>query len=63
MAGKQPAASAEKLVSVVAVEPVEHNGVHFAPGSPFEVTEAQAEVLLASGAAQAPEAVQGELPA
>lgn len=64
MAGsKQAAASAEKLVALEAVEPVQHNGEDIAPGGTFEATEAQAEALIAMGAAKLPGEAQGSIEA
>lgn len=60
MAGNKAAASAESLVPLVAVEPVEHNGKLFSPGGSFSATKAQAEALLAMGAAQHADKAQAE---
>jgi len=42
------------MVSLVAVEPIRIDGVEVAPGEAFEAGPADAEALLASGAAKAP---------
>ena len=49
-------------VSLVAVEPVEHNGARIAPGEPFEADPAAAEALVAAGAATLAEAAAIQQP-
>lgn len=55
MAREAKAASAVKLV---AVQPILHDGGYVAPGEPLKATGAQAEALLADGAARAQPAAQ-----
>ena len=43
------------MVSLVAVEPIRIDGADVAPGEAFEAKPADAEALLASGAAKAAE--------
>lgn len=51
MGRAQPQAPA--AVQLVAVEPIDHNGVRIAPGELFQVDAAVAQALQASGAATA----------
>jgi hypothetical protein len=60
MAAANKAASAEKLVKVVAVEPIGHGGVRHEPGTELEVPASAAKALLDAGAATLP--VQAEEP-
>ncbi len=52
MATKPKATGAEKPVDLVAVWPIQHDGNRYESGSELQATAADAEALLASGAAQ-----------
>jgi len=49
---KNTPVAANEMVSLVAVEPIKIDGVDVAPGEAFEAKPADAEALLASGAAR-----------
>jgi hypothetical protein len=50
---KKPAESEEPTVALVAVEPIRHDGVDYAPGDSLIAGELAAAALIASGAASA----------
>lgn len=55
MAAKPKAAAPAGDVSLVAVEPIRHDGADVAPGETFAVSPEAAEALVNSGAAKAAE--------
>jgi len=59
MARNATAASAEKQGALVAVEPVNHDGVLYMPGQPFHAGKGAAQALLDAGVAAAPGQPEG----
>lgn len=45
-------ARTEKKVALVALEPIQHDGVRFEPNATLETTPEQADALIAMGAAR-----------